>query len=179
MTSDRTSEQAFYGVSALVFAASSALTIVCAHPRRRWARCRCRRLDDVDGVDAAVLGSDAGDATARPFGGQAKRTWPADCSGGQGLLRRLDRIRNRHVSGGMALVAVEMQQPPLTRAVPVAAGVVVVIAGALQFTRGRRVTLRAAAAPGLRPAYVAWADEGNCLASRSTLGLHCSYCCAG
>ena len=35
---------------------------------------------------------------------------------------------------GVALAALEMQQPALARAVPIAAGVVVLIAGALQFT---------------------------------------------
>src|SRR5204862_2841045 len=35
---------------------------------------------------------------------------------------------------GAALAAVEMRQPELARTVPVAAGVVVLIAGALQFT---------------------------------------------
>ena len=35
---------------------------------------------------------------------------------------------------GVALAAVEMQQPALARAVPIAVGVVVLIAGALQLT---------------------------------------------
>jgi predicted metal-binding membrane protein len=35
---------------------------------------------------------------------------------------------------GVALAAVEMQLPALARAVPIAVGVVVLIAGALQFT---------------------------------------------
>ena len=35
---------------------------------------------------------------------------------------------------GVTLAAIEMQQPALARAVPIAAGVVVLIAGALQFT---------------------------------------------
>jgi predicted metal-binding membrane protein len=35
---------------------------------------------------------------------------------------------------GVALAAVEMQQPALARAVPIAVGVVVLIAGALQFS---------------------------------------------
>src|SRR5213592_4603535 len=35
---------------------------------------------------------------------------------------------------GVALAAVEMQQPALARAVPIAVGVVVLMAGALQFT---------------------------------------------
>jgi Predicted metal-binding integral membrane protein (DUF2182) len=35
---------------------------------------------------------------------------------------------------GLALAAVEMQQPALARAVPIAVGVVVLVAGALQFS---------------------------------------------
>jgi predicted metal-binding membrane protein len=35
---------------------------------------------------------------------------------------------------GVALATIEMQQPALARAVPIAVGVVVLIAGALQFT---------------------------------------------
>jgi predicted metal-binding membrane protein len=50
---------------------------------------------------------------------------------------------------GVALATLEMQQPALARAAPIAAGVVVLIAGALQFT--------------------AW----------KALGFQCSQCCAG
>src|SRR5260370_28357404 len=38
---------------------------------------------------------------------------------------------------GVALAAIEMQQPWLARAVPIAVGVVVLIAGALQFTASK------------------------------------------
>jgi predicted metal-binding membrane protein len=79
---------------------------------------------------------------------------------------------------GVALAAIEMQQPALARAVPIAVGVVVLIAGFLQFTawktrhlaRCREVhgcgcTLRADAA-------TAWRHGLR-------LGLHCGHCCAG
>jgi predicted metal-binding membrane protein len=79
---------------------------------------------------------------------------------------------------GVALAAVEMQLPALARAVPIVVGVVVLIAGAFQFTArkahhlarcreapGRGRTLAAGAGPAWR--------HGLCL------GLHCSYCCAG
>ena len=39
---------------------------------------------------------------------------------------------------GVALAAVEIQQPALARAIPIAAGGVVLIAGALQFTGATR-----------------------------------------
>ncbi len=79
---------------------------------------------------------------------------------------------------GVALAAIEMRQPALARAAPIAAGVVVLIAGALQLTAwkahhlaccrtapGRGVTLRAHAG-------TAWRHGLR-------LGLHCSECCAG
>jgi predicted metal-binding membrane protein len=78
---------------------------------------------------------------------------------------------------GVAVAAVEMRQPVLARTAPLAAGVVVLIAGAIQFTSfkahhlgccreapGRGCTLPADASTAWR--------EGLCL------GLHCSYCCA-
>ena len=45
---------------------------------------------------------------------------------------------------GAALAAIEMQQPALARAVPIAVGVVVLIAGSSSSPRGRHVTLPAA-----------------------------------
>jgi predicted metal-binding membrane protein len=78
---------------------------------------------------------------------------------------------------GVALATVEMQQPALARAVPVAAGVVVLIAGALQLT-------------GWKARHLAWCREapgrGRTLPADAhtawrhglRLGLHCSYCCA-
>src|SRR5262245_51368042 len=79
---------------------------------------------------------------------------------------------------GVALATIEMQQPTLARAVPIAVGVVVLIAGCVQFTAwkahhlaccreapGRGRTLPAGAA-------TAWRHGLH-------LGLHCSLCCAG
>jgi predicted metal-binding membrane protein len=67
---------------------------------------------------------------------------------------------------GVALAAIEMQQPPLARAVPIAVGVVVLTAGALQFSawKGRHLAC-CREAPG----------HGRTLPA----GLHCSRCCAG
>src|SRR5262245_21542796 len=79
---------------------------------------------------------------------------------------------------GVALAEIEMQQLALARAVPIAVGVIVVIAGALQFSTwkarhlaccrelpGRSRTLRA--------------DAGTAWRHGLRLGLHCSYCCSG
>jgi predicted metal-binding membrane protein len=79
---------------------------------------------------------------------------------------------------GVALAAIEMQEPALSRAVPIAIGGVALIAGSLQLTAwkaqhlvccreapGRGRTLPADARP-------AWRHGVR-------LGLHCSQCCAG
>jgi predicted metal-binding membrane protein len=84
---------------------------------------------------------------------------------------------------GVALAAVEMQHPTLARAVPVAAGVVVLIGGALQCTRwkvnhlaccreivGRSRTLSPEATP---------VDSGAAWRHGLRYGLHCGCCCAG
>src|SRR5258708_6719242 len=79
---------------------------------------------------------------------------------------------------GVSLAAVEMQQPALARAVPIAAGVVVLIAGALQFSAWKARHLaccREATGSGrtLR------ADAGTAWRHGLRLGAHCSYGCAG
>jgi len=79
---------------------------------------------------------------------------------------------------GVALAAIAMRQPALARAVPIAVGIVVAIAGVHQLTAwkarhlaccreapGRGSTLRADAA-------TAWRHGLR-------LGLHCAQCCAG
>jgi predicted metal-binding membrane protein len=79
---------------------------------------------------------------------------------------------------GIALATVEMQQPALARAVPIVTGVVVLIAGALQFTAWKAHHLACCReAPG----------RGRTLPSDARTawrhglrhGLHCIYSCAG
>ncbi len=78
---------------------------------------------------------------------------------------------------GVALAAVEMRQPQVARAVPTAAGVIVVIAGATQFTALKAHHLACCrAAPGgggMLPA-----DAGTAWRHGLDLGRHCTYCCA-
>jgi predicted metal-binding membrane protein len=79
---------------------------------------------------------------------------------------------------GVALAEVEMQQPALARAVPIAVGAVVLIAGALQFSPWKARHLSCCReAPGrgrtLPP------DAGTAWRHGLRLGLHCSQCCAG
>jgi len=79
---------------------------------------------------------------------------------------------------GATVTAVEMQQPALSRAVPIAIGVIVVIAGALQFTAWKQRQLsccREAPAHGrVLPAHAATAWRHGL-----RLGFHCSCSCAG
>jgi predicted metal-binding membrane protein len=79
---------------------------------------------------------------------------------------------------GAALAAIEMEQPVLARAVPIALGVIVLMAGAFQFT-------------GWKARHLAWCREasrcdlamhagaGGAWRHGLLLGLHCSYCCGG
>jgi predicted metal-binding membrane protein len=79
---------------------------------------------------------------------------------------------------GAALAALEIQLPALARAVPLAVGVVVVLAGALQFTAWK--------ARQLATCREAWACDRTLPADAGTawrhglhVGLHCCYCCVG
>ena len=77
---------------------------------------------------------------------------------------------------GVALARVEMQQPELARAVPVAVGVAVVMAGLLQFTAWKARQLAwCREAPGCTLP----ADAGTAMRHGLRLGLHCGRCCVG
>jgi predicted metal-binding membrane protein len=79
---------------------------------------------------------------------------------------------------GVAVAAIEMQQPALARAVPIAVGVVVLIAGAFQLTAWKAHQLACCReAPG--PSRTLPADAGTAWRHGLRLGLHCSCCCAG
>jgi predicted metal-binding membrane protein len=79
---------------------------------------------------------------------------------------------------GGALAAVEMQLPALARAVPTATGVVVLIAGALQFTAWKARHLACCReAPGRGRALAV--DASTAWRHGLRLGLHCSTSCAG
>jgi predicted metal-binding membrane protein len=77
---------------------------------------------------------------------------------------------------GVALAAVEMEHPAVARSVPMAAAVVVVLAGALQLTawKARHLACCREAPHRTLPAdvHTAWRHGLR-------LGLHCSLCCAG
>ena len=78
---------------------------------------------------------------------------------------------------GVGLAAIEMQQPALARAVPMTTGVVVLIAGALQFSPWKaRYLARCGAAYRNSCALPAYAGAAWRYGIR--LGLHCARCCA-
>src|SRR5512132_2820916 len=79
---------------------------------------------------------------------------------------------------GLALAAVEMQQPALARGVPIAVGVVVLMAGSLQLTAWKaRHLAYCREAPGRGRTLPT--DAGTALRHGLRLGLHCSHCCFG
>lgn len=79
---------------------------------------------------------------------------------------------------GAALAAIEMQQPELARAVPVAVGVIVLVAGILQFTAWKARHLACSReVPGCGCKLPA--DAGTAWRYGLRLGLHCGHCCSG
>lgn len=83
---------------------------------------------------------------------------------------------------GATLAQIEMRQPVLARAVPIAICVVVLIAGALQFTpwKARHLACcREAPCSGRWSGGTLSADAGTAWRYGMRLGRHCSYCCAG
>src|SRR6476659_498888 len=79
---------------------------------------------------------------------------------------------------GVALAAIEMQQPVLARAVPIAIGVVVLIAGAHQFTAWKAHHLECCRETPGRGRTVP-ADARTAWRHGVRLGIHCSCGCAG
>ena len=201
----RASERAFFGVSALLFAASAIVTIVwCASmsamstmpmpggwtmsmawmpmPGQTWP-----------GAAASFLGMWVVMMIAMMLPSLVPMLWryrrAIARSGEKGLDRLTVLVGVGYFSVwgvigmaafalGAALVGIEMQRPALARAVPLLVGVVVLIAGSLQFTAWKAQQLDccrqlpewARTVPA--DAVTAWRHGAR-------LGLHCSYCCAG
>jgi predicted metal-binding membrane protein len=85
---------------------------------------------------------------------------------------------------GVVLAKAEMQLPSLSRAVPLAVSVVVLVAGALQFTAWKRHRLaccREASGCGrtLGRGATLPADAGTAWRHGVRLGLDCAHCCCG
>ena len=210
MVSDRPSQLAFLSVSALLFAATAAVTVV-------W----CTSMSATGGMPMP-----GGWTMSMAWMRMPDQTWPAAAASFVGMwvvmmvammlpslvpvlwcYRRavacraeadktdLDWLTALVGAGyffvwtafglavfpvGVALATVTMQQPTLARAVPIAVGVVVLIAGALQFSawKARHLAYCVEASGFARGGALA-ADAGTAWRHGLHLGLHCSYCCAG
>lgn len=205
MISERGSQRAFFAISALLFAASAAVTIVwCASMSAMggmpmpggwtmsmaWMRMPGQTWS---GAAASFLGMWVVMMVAMMLPSLVPmllRYRQAVGTTGETPLGRLTALVGLGyffvwtVFGiaayplGVALAAVEMQQPALARAVPIAVGVVVLIAGALQFTAWKvRHLAYCRQAPGRGRTLPADADTAWRHGLR--LGLHCSRCCVG
>jgi predicted metal-binding membrane protein len=205
MASERASHRAFFGVSALLFAAGAALTTLwCTSMSAMgempmpggwtmsmaWMRMHEQTWP---GAAASFLGMWIVMMVAMMLLSLIPMLWryrQAVARTGETRLGRLTALVGvgyffvwtlfgvAAFSLGAALSAIEMQQPALSRAVPIAVGVVVLIAGFLQFTAWKAHHLDCCRkAPGR--GRTSPADSGTAWRYGLRLGLHCSYCCAG
>jgi predicted metal-binding membrane protein len=205
----RSSQRAFFGVSALLFAASAAVTIVwCASMSAiggmpmpggwtmsmAWMRMPGQTWP---GAAASFLGMWVVMMVAMMLPSLVPMLWRYRQAIGQAVggtgERRLGPLTALVGTGyffvwtvlgmiafplGVALAAIEMRQPALARAVPIAAGGVVLIAGILQLTAWKARHLACCReAPGR--GHTLPADAGTAWRHGLSLGLHCSRCCAG
>ncbi|MGQ0648212.1 MAG: DUF2182 domain-containing protein [Gemmatimonadaceae bacterium] len=204
MTSEQPSRHAFVGVSALVFTASAAVTIVWGAsmsavgempmsggwtmsmawtrmPGQTWLGATASFLGMWDVMMVAMMLP-----SLVPVLWRYRKTLHGRGGLHLGLLTVLVGVGYFFVWTvlgvaafplGVALVAVAMDQPALARAAPIAAGVVVFIAGAYQLTSWKARHLAGChQAPGRdhqSPGAVvaAWREGLH-------LGLHCGRCCA-
>jgi predicted metal-binding membrane protein len=202
---ERASQRAFFGVSALLFAASAAVTSV-------W----CASMSAMGGMPMPG-GWTMSTAWVRMPG----QTWPGAAASFLGLWfvmmaammlpslvpmlwryrqavdgtgeTRLGRLTALVGVGyffvwtmfgmaafplGVALAAVQMQHPAVARAVPMAVGVAVLIAGSVQLTAWKARHLACCREPPGRR-YTLPANTGTAWRHGLRLGLHCSHCSAG
>jgi predicted metal-binding membrane protein len=205
MVSERASQRAFFGVSALLFAASAAVTVVgCASMSgigdmpmpggwtmsMAWMRMPGQTWPN---VAASFLALWIVMMVAMMLPSLVPMLWRYREAVGKAGEARLGRLTALVGVGyffiwtvfgmaafplGVALAAVEMQEPDLAGAVPIAVGMVVLIAGALQFTAWKaRHLAYCREAPGCGHALSA--DPGTAWRHGLRLGSHCSRCCFG
>jgi predicted metal-binding membrane protein len=205
MISERLSQRAFFGVSSLLFAASAAVTILwCGSmsamggmrmpggwtmsmawmrmPGQTWASAAASFLGMwVVMMVAMMLPSLVPmlgryrQAVGRT--GETRLGWLTALVG-LGYFSVWTVLGMAAFPLGVALAEAEMRQPALARAVPVAAGVVVLIAGALQFSAWKARHLACCRKEPKRGGILA-ADAGTAWRHGLRLGLHCAHCCAG
>jgi len=203
MASERTSRRAFVGISASLFATSAALTIAwCASmlamrgmpmpggwtmsmvwmrmPGQTWPAAAAGFIGMwVVMMVAMMLPSLAPMLWRyrRAVGstGETRKAWLTTLAG-LGYFFAWTLVGIAVYPLGVSLAAVAMHQPLLARTVPIAAGVVILIAGAMQFTSFKAHHLGCCRqAPG-RGSTVP-VDAGTAWRHGLGLGLHCIYCC--
>lgn len=205
MVSERASQQTFYGVSALLFVASATVTVVwCASMSgmdemsmpggwtmsMTWMRMPAQTWV---GAAASFLGMWVAMMAAMMLPSLVPMLWRYRQAVGGAGEPRLGRLTTLVGVGyfcvwtgfgmaafplGAALAAVEMQLPAVARVVPIAIGVVVMIAGVLQFTAWKAHHLACCReAPGRGSTLPA--DAGTAWRHGLRIGLHCSYSSAG
>jgi predicted metal-binding membrane protein len=205
MTFERTSQQAFFGTSALLFAASASLTTV-------W----CGSMSAMG--EMPMPGGGTMSMAWMPMSGQ---TWLGAAVSFVGMwvvmmlammlpslvpmlwryretIGSIDEMRLSWLTAlvglgyffvwtvlgivvfplGATLAKIEMQQPTLARVLPIAIGAVVVIAGALQFSAWKTHYLACCREPSGREATLP-ADAVTAWRHGLRLGLNCTYGCAG
>jgi len=205
MLSARASQHVFLGVSALLFAASAAATIVWSAAMSgmgamsmpggwtmsmAWMRMPGQTWP---GAALSFLGMWAVMMVAMMLPSLVPMLWRYRQAVGRPDQARLGRLTVLAGVGyffvwtafgmlafplGVALAALEMQQPALARAVPIAMGVVFLSAGALQFTAWRAHHLACCRNTPARGALLP-DDAGTAWRHGVRLGLHCCYCCFG
>ena len=198
-------DRAFFGITALLFAASATVTVV-------W----CRSMSTMGGMPMP-----GGWAMSPAWMRMPGQSWPGFAASFLGMwvvmmvammlpslvpmLRRfrqaiggIGETRSGRLTAlvgagyffvwtvlgivafalGVGLAAAEMQMPALAATVPLAVGVVVLIAGVLQFTAWKAHHLaHCRETPGCHPMLPA--DAGTAWRHGLRLGWHCSFCCAG
>jgi predicted metal-binding membrane protein len=205
MSPERASRQTFFGVSALLFAACAAVTVVwCASMSAMgeipmpggWSMsmawipmCGQTWL----GAASSFLGMWAVMMVAMMLPSLVPMLWRYRQAVGKAGETRLGWLTVLVGVGyflvwamlgmaafllGVALAAVEMHLPALARAMPIVVGVVILIAGTLQFTAWKAHHLACCReAPGHGRTLPA--DASTAWRHGLRLGLHCNYCCAG
>jgi predicted metal-binding membrane protein len=203
MASERASRHAFLGVSALLFIASAALTIAWCRSMSAmggmpmpggwtmsmaWMRVPGQTWP---GAATSFLGMWIVMMVAMMLPSLVPMLWryrlAVSRTGETGLGRLTALVGTAYflvwtligVAAfplGVALTTIEMQRPALARAVPVGVGVVVLAAGALQFTAWKARHLACCRdAPGTGRTLPA--GTGTAWRHGLRLGLHCCHCC--
>jgi predicted metal-binding membrane protein len=203
--SARASQHAFFGVSALLFAVSTAVTVAwctsmssmngMAMPGGWTMSMAWMRMPEQTWIDAAAsfLGMWIAMMVAMMLPSLTPMLWRYREAAGSIGESRLNWLTALVGLGyfcvwtafgiaafpvGAAVAAVAMQLPTLAGAVPIAIGAIVVIAGALQFTAWKAHHL---ACCREKPAHdhVLSPDASTAWLYGLRLGLHCCHCCAG